>query len=269
MAPRKNMRKRRAPLRKRSAAGKGKTSVSVGVKKYVKKAISAEIENKSVQINQQVSFGNYNESPDFNAFPMNPQNSFWTLGQSVGAGGRVGNRIKIKSVHLSYVLRPNPYDVTFNPNPVPVNVLLYLGYVKNAPSFAPVAADFLGFFQSGSGVQAPFGTLKDTVAVINKDYWVIKKKWMEKIGYAANDGTGSIAGNQYFQNNDYKMNAVRRMDITKLCHKTCVFNDGTGGVLNRNLFFMYEAVSASGFATGATTLTANIDYWIDFVYEDA
>lgn len=260
--------RKRAPLRKRAAGGK-RTSVSAGVKKFVKRALSAEIENKSVQVNQQISFGNVFESPDFNAFPMCPQTGFWVISQGVGAGARVGNRIKIKSVHLNYVLRPNPYDIAFNPNPVPVNVLLYLGYVKNAPSFVPNSADVTQFFQAGNSVQAPFGTLKDTVAIINKDFWVIKKKWMEKIGYSAADGTGSVAGNQFFANNDYKMNSVKRMNITNLCQKTCIFNDSAGGITNRNLYFMFQAVSSTGFATGATTLTANIDYWVDFVYEDA
>lgn len=269
MAPRKNMRRRRAPLRKRSAAGKGKTSVSAGVKKYVKRAIDLEVEDKSVQINQQISFGNYLESPEFNAFPMCPQNGYWAIGQSVQAGSRLGNKIKIKSVHLNYVLRPNDYINPFNLTPTPSNVLLYLGYVKNAPSFVPVASDFTQFYQAGSSVQAPFGTLKDSIAILNKDYWVIKKRWMEKIGFASNDGTGGQAAGQYYSNNDYKLNATRRIDITKYCVKTCTFNDGASGVTNRNLYFMFEAVAANGTTYGATTLPCNIDYWIDFVYQDA
>ena len=263
---RRNLRKRVA--RKRTRAPK-KSTLSTSVKKYVKSAISSEIENKSVQVNQQISFGNYAESPDFNAFPMCPQTGYWTIGQSVQAGSRLGNKIKIKSVYLSYVLRPNEYINPFNLTPTPSLVLMYLGYVKNAPSFVPAAADFLNFFQAGSSVQAPFGTLKDSVAVINKDYWVIKKKWSHKIGFASNDGTGSSATGQYYANNDYKLNAVKRLDITKYCNKTCTFNDGAGGVLNRNLYFMFEAVAANGAATSATTLPVNIDYWIDLTFEDA
>lgn len=255
--------------RRRRAVGGKKTSVSVGVKKYVKRAISSEIENKSVQVNQTISFGNIFESPDMNAFPMCPQSGIWTISQAVGAGNRVGNRIKIKSVHLNYVLRPNAYINPFNLNPAPSTVLLYLGYVKNAPSFLPTSADFLNFFQAGSSVQAPFGSLKDSIAIINKDYWVIKKKWQHKIGFASNEGTGAIPGVQYYANNDYKLNATQRMDITKYCQKTCVFNDGAGGILNRNLYFMYEAVNSMGTVSGAQELPMNIDYWIDFVYEDA
>jgi len=259
----------RKPLRRRRAVGGRKGSVSVGVKKYVKRAISSDIENKCVQVNQQISFGSITESPDMNAFPMCPLNSYWVISQGTGQGARLGNRIKIKSVHLNYVLRPNPYG-EFNLAPVPCNVLLYLGYVKNAPSYAPTSAtDFSQFFQGGNSVYAPAGTLKDGISIINKDWWVIKKRWIEKIGYAFNDGTGAIPGNQYFANNDYKYNVTKRLNITKYCQKTCVFNDAAGGQTNRNLFLMYEAVSSTGFNLGATALPINIDYWIDFVYEDA
>jgi len=269
MFKKRNYRKRvsRKPLRKPVAGGR-KASVSAGVKSYVKRAISADVENKSVQVNNQISFGTISESPDMNAFPMCPANGFWTITQGVRQGERIGNRIKIKSVHLNYVLRPNPYG-NFNLAPVPCNVLMYLGYVKNAPSFAPVAADFAQFYQAGNAVQAPFGTLKDQIAIINKDYWVIKKRWSAKIGYALNDGSGALPDNQYFSNNDYKLNDVKRLDITKLCQKTCIFNDAPGGQINRNLYFMYEAVSSSGFNLGATALPVNIDFWVDFVYEDA
>jgi len=266
----KNYRKRIAkkPYRKRVAGGR-KASVSAGVKNYVKKIVHAQIENKSVQVNQQISFGSYAESPEFNAFPMLPQTNYWTIAQTAGAGGRIGNQVKIRSVHLNYVLRPLPYDLTFNPNPSPVQVLMYLGYVKNSPSFIPIVGDFSYFYQSGSSSISPFGTLRDSVAIINSDYWVIKKRWSHKIGFAENSGTGASAGGQYATNNDFKMNVVKRMDITSMCPKTCTFNDGSGGVTNKNLYLMYEAVLANGNTTGAQFLTANIDYWIDFVYEDA
>jgi len=264
---------KKKPLRKRAyrkrAAGGKRTSVSAGVKSYIKRTIHSQIENKSAQVNQQISFGSYAESPDLNAFPMLPQTGYWTIGQTVGAGGRLGNQIKVRSVHLNYILRPNPYDASFNFNPTPCHVCLYLGYVKNAPSYVPVNADFTHFYQSGSSSIAPFGTLKDTVCPINKDYWVIKKRWHHKIGYAINDGTGAQSGQQFLANNDFQMNVVKRLDITKMCTKTLTFNDGSGGITNKNLYFMYEAVLANGNPAGVTSLMCNIDYWIDFVYEDA
>lgn len=261
-------RRRRAPLRKR-AAGKRKSSVSVGVKKYVNRMIHTNIENKCIQVQQSYGFGTYLESQDFNAFPMCPQTGYWGLGQAAGQGARLGNTIKPRRVILSYVLRPLPYDVNTNPNPVPIEVQLLLGYVKNTPSYVPIGGDVAQLFQSGSSTQAPFSNLRDIIAPINKDYWTIKKRWTHKIGYAAVTGTGGTAGSQYNQNNDFKMNAKRTIDITKMIPSTLKFNDATLGTSSKNLYFMFYAVAATGATVGANFLMASIDYWLDFEFEDA
>jgi len=262
---------RRAPARKRANKKKvyrAKT-VSQAVKTYVKRTIHSSIENKSVQINNGSSFGNVNESPEFNAFPMCPLAGYWAIGQGVGQGSRIGNTIKTRKVFLNYVLRPTAYDVTFNNTPRPCEVQLMLGYVKSTPATIPVALDITNIFQSGSSVVAPLGTLRDIISVVNTDYWAIKKRWTHKIGYAHANGTGANPGNQYFSNNDFKYNAVRRMDITSHIPATHTFNDASVSTTSKNLFFMYYAVSADGTAFTATTLPANIEFWVDFHYEDA
>lgn len=248
---------------------KKKSTVSATVKNYVKKTIAKDIENKSLQINSGASFGSYTGSLNFNAYPLLPYTGYWTLGQGVGAGARVGNRVTLRKLMLNYVLRPMPYDATTNPNPLPCEVLLYLGYVKNNPSILPDNTDFDYFFQSGSSSLPPHGSLRDSIAVPNKDYWVIKKRWSHKIGYANNNGTGGVPAQQYHANNDFKYNVVKRLNITKHAPKMLTFNDGVGGVTTRNLFLMFEAVSANGAIIGAPYRTCNIDFWIDFEYDDA
>lgn len=260
---------KRAPRKVARARGGKRSSVSVAVKKYVKRSLHANIENKSIQVSQTQSFGTYLESPDLNAFPMLPQTGYWTLPQGVGSGARLGCQIKIRKIYLNYALYPNPYDATFNPNPVPVEVQLMLGFVRQTPSSVPVQADVQQLFQNGSSASAPESTLKDLLMNVNTDYWTIKKRWRHKIGFAESAGTGGIAGNQFNANNDFKLNAVRRMDITKMCPSHCVFNDNTGGTTTRNLYLMYEAVSALGSAVASPFTPCTLRYWIDFVYEDA
>lgn len=262
--------RKRASTRKRSAAGKRKSSVSASVKKYVNRAIHTNIENKSIQINPgALSFGNVLESPDFNAYPMAPLSLFWTIPQGTGQGNRIGNQIKTRKCYLNYILRPNNYDVSTNPIPQPVEVRFMLGYVKNTPSFAPISGDIAQLFNAGSTTVGPVGSLKDLVSVYNTDYWTIKKSWTHKIGYASNTGTGSLPGSAYFSNNDFKLNVLKRMDITKHMPKTCVFNDTSATTNTKNLFFMFYAVNSGGGIASNISLLANIDYWIDFHYEDA
>jgi len=133
--------KPKSSKKKFARGGRKSSAVSSAVKTYVKSRIHAEIENKCVQINAGNSFGNVNESTDFNAYPMCPLAGYWTVGQGVGQGARVGNIIKTRKVYLNYVLRPTAYDAVFNPSPRPCEIQLMLGYVKNTPCFAPVPGD--------------------------------------------------------------------------------------------------------------------------------
>jgi len=265
------------PKKTKGVKGKGKArgkkitkSVSLAVKAYVKKAIHVEIENKSVQINFGSSFGNVFESPTFNAYPMNPLAGYWGISQGITQGTRVGNVIKPVKVMLNYILRPTAYDITFNTNPQPCEVQMFLGYVKSNPCEVPLAADINLLFQNGSSSSAPIGSLRDIISIVNTDYWVIKKRWTHKIGYASATGTGGNIGNQFFANNDFKMNVVKRLPITQYIPNKVVFNDGaTNTVTTKNLFLMYYAVGSNGNVYSATQLPVNIEFWIDYVYEDA
>lgn len=262
---RKAYRKRgaRKPLRKRIPV------VSAAVKSYVKRTIHNNIENKCVQISGGNSFGNINESVEMNAFPMCPLSGFWSIQQGVTQGTRISNQIKTRKVYLNYVLRPTQYDASFNQAPQPTIVQMYLGYVKNTPCFAPAAPDVAQLFQSGAFTTGPVGTLRDTIAVINTDYWVIKKRWTHKIGYAINDGLGAQAAAQYAANNDFKLNVIKRIDITKMVPATYQFNDSSISPTSKNLFFMYTAVATNGASFNATTLPTNIEFWVDYHFEDA
>jgi len=257
------------PMRKKRVYGKRKSSVSQAVKKYVKRTIHTQIENKSVQINGGVSFGNVNESPDFNAYPMCPLSGYWGIAQGIAQGNRIGNQIKTRQAYLSYVLRPNAYEVSTNANPRPQEVQLMLGYVKNTPSFAPASLDIQQLFQSGSSATAPVGSLRDIISVINTDYWVIKKRWTHKIGYASATGTGGVAAAQFNTNNDFKLNVVKRINITKMLPALFQFNDNSITPTSKNLFFMFYSVASTGAVMSNVELPVNIEFWLDYHFEDA
>jgi len=258
----------RRPYQKRAAGGK-RRSVSAGVKKYVKTQIHRNIENKCVQINGGYNFGNINESTDFSPYPMAPLNLFWTIPQSISQGGRIGNQIRVRKVLFNYILRPTGYDAVSNPLPQPSEIQLLFGHVKPTPSTIPTPSDVQQIFQSGSGVAAPVGSLRDIISVVNKDYWVIKKRITHKIGFSSNSGTGGNANVAFNANNDFKMNVKKTINITKMLPKTITFNDGGNSTTTKNLFMMTNAVAAMGGVYSATNLPANIEFWIDFHYEDA
>jgi len=257
--------KRKGPVKKRFS----KPKVSLSVKRFVKTAIAREIENKQIAITQALSFGNVVESPDLNAYPVLPYSGFTLLPQGVTQGTRTGNQCKIRRVMLNYVLLPQPYNATTNPNPVPVHVQLFLGAVKQYKGILPQSADINLMFQLGGTTVAPTGALLDLTYQINRDNWDIKKQWGHKLGYAAYGGTGTIPAQQSFTNNDFKLNVVNRMDITKHCAASMKFNDGNSTHQGANLFFMFQAIAANGAALPATVQAAQIQYSIIIEYEDA
>ena len=246
-----------------------KKKVSTAIKAYVKRTIHADIENKTIQVNSGTSFGNVQESPDFNAYPMAPIAGIWSIPQGGTQGARIGNKIQIRKVMLNYILRPAPYDPVVNVLPQPCEVQLLLGFVKQQPTIIPTGFEIASLFQNGSVTSAPIGSLRDIISIINTDYWTIKKRWTHKVGFSQNAGTGGLAASQYFSNNDFKMNIVKKINITKMLPKTFTFNDGFGTCTNRNLFFMFYAVSSNGSILGPTQLPTNIEFWIDYVFEDA
>jgi len=261
----KTTRKTRAYRRKSKTTKK----VSKSVKKYVKSQISRNIENKCINVNGGQSFGNISESTDMNVYPMLPYTGYGTIPQGVTQGTRIGNSVKVKKLILSYVLRPTPYNASFNPFPEPVEVDMFLGYVNQVPGFLPVPGDFTYLFQNGASTAAPVGTLRDIISTVNTDYWTIKKRWRHKLGYAAYTGTGAVANTQFSANNDFKLNVVKKLDITKLVNKQLKFLDSANTLQGKNLFFFYQAVAASGGNFSSTTLPCNIEFWIDLQYEDA
>jgi len=262
-----NLRRKRV-MRKRAPRSKS-TAVSVAVKQYVNRSIRSNIENKTMSVNYAGSFGNCVANPSMYSYPITPYTGYLTISQSVFQNGRIGNSIKIKKAMLRYVLRPNGYNVDSNPFPAPTQVDMYLGRTRICPGDQPIAADFNSLYQSGSASLAPVGSLNDLVSEVNSDYFTIKKRWSHKIGYANNQGTGAINANQYFANNDFKLNVVKKLNITKLVPKTLKFNDSTGVVQGPGLFFWYQAVNAGGGVNASTVLPCHITFWIDLTYEDA
>lgn len=263
--------KTKNPFRKRGKKTRAKkTTVSVAVKKYVKKILATDQENKVINTNISQSFGSVINNAVMNYHPILPYAGFNNaLTQGVGAGSRIGNQVKVRKVTLNYILRPIGYVAGSNPFPQPTHVQLFLGTTKGCPGEIPSSGDFQNLFQAGNAVQAPTGLLNDLVCDINKDYWTIKKRWTHKLGYASYTGSGGATDSMFSANNDFKLNILKKLDITKLCPKVLKFNDNNGTVSGPNLMFFYSAMFANGGAMTNTTITCNITYWINMEYEDA
>lgn len=264
-----NRRPRRTTKAKR--AYKKRSTGSTAVAKLVKREIHRNIENKTIQYSSQNNFiGPYvNSSNGLHGFPLTPYSSNLAIVQGTGQGNRIGNTIRTRKLVLSYVLWANAYDATYNTIPVPQEVKIWIGYYKPTPMTQPVNANFAVFFQQGDTSTAPSSTLQDILSNVNSDNWLIKKTLTHKVGFGNNQGTGGSAANQYLANNDFKLNVVRKIDLTKYASKVFKFNDNTSNnpTTGSGLYMMITSVGAINNTPEVRPI--KLSYWLDYQFEDA
>jgi len=272
--------KRRAPYKKRPKSTKKRATkrrgVSLATKRYVNRAIHKNIENKSLDYTlADTTMASYFRTPDLFTLSMIPYNNFNTTGstQSTAQSSRIGNEVRTRKCIFSFVLRPGPYDVIFNTKVVPQNIVMFFGKVKNKKPQAPTATDFAKMFQAGTSTQQPTNTLLDMVLAPNNDYFTIYKKLTFKVGYQQSLApTATATANsiwQYQANNDYRMNVIRKIDLTKYCPKVLKFNDTTTQPTNDGLWCWAWCVPADGDYTNVGSKPLYIDYNLHYEYEDA
>lgn len=250
---------------------KSKPKISSSVRKYVKTAMSKQIEDKRTYYNggSPLNITSYvNTASSLGGYPLTPFANNMQILQGTGQADRIGNVIRTKKLILNYVLYPAIYDATTNPYPVPQMVKIWIGYFKGNPNAIPT--DYSRFFQTGNTAAAPTSNLDDMMKPINTDAWVIKKSFIHKIGLASNTGSGGVITYGYMANNDYNLNAINKVDLTSCCVKTLKYNDSISytPACNHALFMFVESVEANG-NTGGAGVPIKMRYWIDYIYEDA
>lgn len=262
--------KRGKPLRRRVYRKKSVPKVSTTVKKYVKKEIARQAENKVINIQQAREFGSYLDSNTMNVFPLTPYPTLFpgpTLGTA--SNNRIGNECRTRKVMFNYVLRPTVYSAANNPNPVPVHVQMYLGYVKQSSGVIPGSSEFNFFYNNGSSSFAPSGSLADLISEENSQRFTILKKWTHRVAFANYAGSGGQLAWQTNANNDFKSSIVKKMDVTKLYPKILKFDDAASqALMGRGLFLWYQAISANGNALAAGIRPVAIEFWVHLEFED-
>lgn len=152
----KKNRKRSKPLlRKRTYRKKSTSKVTLATKRYVRKAISLQTEEKKVVIERAQTFGSILQDATLGAFPLCPYTSLFPLPIGTTNGTRVGNEIKVKKVMLRFVIRPTTYQAGVNDNPQPANIILYIGNYKQYKGILPTNLEVGQLYETGAGSSAP------------------------------------------------------------------------------------------------------------------
>lgn len=261
---------------------KPKVSPSVKtVKQIVNKTIASKIENKIRQSGGIASLGptTYVSFQTSSLMPLTPyyeagltiaQNL--AIGQGTGVSDRTGNSIISKNGYLRFVLYPAPYNATLNPTPRPCIVTQWIFKLKSGAddSSASVMNIALNnWFKDQNSSVGLLNSLSDSVLKSNPDYLNILYRRSYKLGYASDAGTGALAANQNYANNDYKHNHIVKMSVTDHLRKRIRYSDNNLQPLTSTTWMMFTVAYADGSTMPATHIPAYINWEYDYSYEDA
>lgn len=272
VAPKKRFVKRRKFLSKPKGV-----KPSLAIKRYVKQAIHRQIENKGVAQSVAKTMSNISNIANFttgNVIQLTPSvqtNYLYTITQGTGAGNRTGNQIKLRNAVLKFVLYPQAYNVTSNPNPKPLNILMYIVSGKKSVLSNSVA-DMVticnsNIYKLGSSSSAMLGNLYDAISYINTDVLQVHYQTQFKLSPAQFYTPNATQAN--YNNNDYKYNIMRRINVTKYLPKTIAFDDANNNSTSKQVFAIFAPVYADGTSMASTIFPCSIFASMDVTYEDA
>lgn len=263
----------RKTTRSRKTSGKPSTAV----KKYIKSAIHRQIENKRFTLESSATLFapsnvvNFQASNIVQLTPSSATNSDYTIPQSLGQGGRTGNVITLRKAMFRYVMYPQIYNVTSNPNPKPLDVNIWIFSIKRGVASLTVADAWNVFngtiFANGNTSNGTVNNLFDLVSVPNKEVIQSHYRRTVKLSPASYYVPGATTAN--YDNNDYKYNCMGRINITKYLPKRIVFNDTDNSSTSKQVFLVCTPYHADGTTTASTEAGASWFYGIDLEYEDA
>lgn len=246
-----------------------KKKPSFNFEKRVKSVISKMAENKVQNYRGSLNIVGYdNLNWTSSIIPITPYTGFISISQGTTQANRIGNCIHIKSLKLSGVLRPTPYNAITNANPVPIYVKLLFLTRKDTPNDLTTA--FTDVLQYGNTSEGP-GTsaeLRNLQRMINTDDWMVHTTRTYKLGHSVYEGTSQDLAAQSHANNDFKINHFINIDLTKYCIKNFKFDDNTVIPSSRNIVMYPLVYTSNAVAFSATDVPAVFDYTIDCVFED-
>lgn len=251
------------------------------IKRMVRKEVARTEEVKSVQYGS--TLGTPRAFSTVSATNFNPNGIVYVLpgtfaGTNISVGGqegqRIGNSVRTKSLVMTAMFYPSPYNVTTNPAPAPSEVVLWMFRLKpnQTDSIATVATIAAGsFFQSNLGNIGMSGQLDDIINPVNPGQISMIAMKRFKLGFSAYGNSGASASQQHFHNNDFKYNHKLTWNVTRHCPKLMSWDDtGATEPSQRKIWIIMQALGADGASTNPLWIdTCRVNFRFDYKYTDA
>lgn len=194
--------------------------------------------------------------------------------QGTNEGQMVGNKIRTKRMVLRGTITANAYNATSNQQIQPVFVKAWVIYNKQYPQLEPQAADWAGaggnVFDEGIDTNGCLGWLTDMTKEVNRRQFVCKAIRTWKIGPAVPPQVNGNTTPMYnYSNNDFKMSAMFKWDLTKHLDKVYTYNNVGDTWDNPRLCVMFQIVAADGTTLNTSQTPVRITYYGRYDYTDA
>lgn len=251
------------------------------VKRVVKKVLSRTTETKCqtydwslTPLCLQQTTGTLNN----NYVVINPSNATGnTIGinRGTGSGQMIGDKIRLKSAVLDYVITLTGYNATTNPQPMPVYLRAYIYKYKKAPQNDPQVTNICGsginanFFEIGTSDIGFQGTLIDLNQKLNSDAYTYYGHRTWKLGNMIS-AAGATPGSPVYSysNNDFKMSSFGKWNVSRYLPKI-MSRDDNGVWQNDYVVIMFQVVSALGGLLSNVNTQVNVQLNMDLKYTDA
>lgn len=177
-----------------------------------------------------------------------------TIAKGTADGQRVGNQIRIKQAYLIFTMNAAAYSAGSNPVPRPQLIRLFFFKRRVNSNTTPSKPELCGtdangtggnWFQNGTGQNGMVGTVRDMTQQLNTDMYQYIASRTYKLGNSEAFGDGAQISSQYFTNNDFKYNIIKRINVTKMLPKVFKWNDADN-IVTPPVWCLVQTVNADG-----------------------
>lgn len=236
--------------------------VSKSVKKYVKRIISSQAENKYL-----ISRGTNQAISTCIAATPTAVSLLPSLASGSSRHTRVGNSIRLKKGFISGRVNLLIYNSVTNPNGCPIAVKMWVLSSKNyneigAFSGTPAAS---AFFKSDTTPAGMSGSVLDLTQSVDEENFIVYQQKTIILGTTA--ATNNFPSTSVDAYTNSQFSAPFYFNWSKHV-KNLKYNDTASSSIptNRNLWLVFQAVSLDG--RSVTTQPAEFHYTIENHYED-
>lgn len=207
-----------------------------------------------------------------NIFSMTPYTGGYTISQGSTVADREGNKVSVKSAILTLNITPSPYNATTNPVPTPCMVRIWFLKNKALPTVPVPSSSVIGanatLLDNGATNSGLVGTFADLQLPYNRDSFIVYGYRDYKIGTSVYEGTGAVPTSGNYANNDFKLCALSKINLTKWFPKKLVWDDTVVDPTSYNLSMLIQPIFVTGLTPGAAVTPIQMKFSLRLSFTD-